>query len=182
MGRAQAAGVRVHQPADPMETEVHLLHARRAGFQAHGLARKSPSDVAFPPAPAQGAAVADPALGPGARIRERRQGPAIGAAALPIERRRAALAQRLMGSPLVVAGHPTRGAPLLGARRGGGGGGDLGLLDPMHLFVRAVVLGPARAVPQPRPPRPPKTAQPFETGFAAQAGRPAQLGHRVPAA
>jgi len=81
-------------------------------------------------------------------------------------------AQRLVGPELIIVGTPAVRAALLSERMWGGAGGDFGLINSVHLFVRRVVFGmrwPAKLDVDAQAPPPDREAR--KAAWAAAAER-----------
>ncbi len=128
-----------------MTTKVNRMDSWNYGFEAHDLSAEGAANNPQASAPAEVTVIGDPPLKPGAWISQLGQASAIAAPALAIQGCWHALSQGLVGPLLIVAGDPARGAPLPATRRGRRWRGQLGFIDAMHLFVRAVVLRPGTA-------------------------------------
>ena len=156
-GGAQTARIGVHQHPNEMMSKVNFMNPCGKGFEANVLPAKGPTDDAQSCAPAHITTGRDPTLAPAGPIGERGQAGAISPATFAIQACGHTLSQRLVRPHVIVISDPASRAPLLSARIGRRRRGHFRLVNPMHLFMRPVVLrartpGKLDLNAQPQPP------------------------------
>src|SRR5262252_2666595 len=139
-GRSHSRQISPVKQANEMAIEINFVNVLGHLFESHHLANKGSSHKTFSALPLDVSTVAHAPCSPRARIfpfwHLLRQGPI----ARPIKLRRDALAQGFVRTLAIVAADPSSDASSLCRYARCRWRGYIGSQDPMHLFVRAVVL------------------------------------------